>query len=66
MDGYYEDEGPQTEEEVEFYRWFHTQNQVTHECEGCGRKFSANACRGPLAYCDGCADKIEMGWDVGG
>lgn len=60
-----EHEGPQTEEDAEFYHWFYKEDQVEHECEGCSTKFSANACRGALAYCDNCADRIEQGFDVG-
>lgn len=45
-------------------RWWAMQPMTEHQCEGCGCTFKGQTVRGPLAYCDGCADKIEMGVDI--
>lgn len=46
------------------YEWNAPQNQVEHVCEACGVTFKANKLRGPLGFCDGCADKRERGEDL--
>ena len=40
-----------------FHEWHAPGNQTTHE------KFKAHYARGPLAYCDRCADIPEAGGD---
>ena len=52
-----------TSEEAEFNRSYYG-NLMEHVCEGCDAKFKAPAMRGPLAYCDSCADIIERGGEV--
>ena len=44
--------------------WWAAQPMTTHRCQGCGVDFQAQTARGSLGYCDGCADRIEMGVDV--
>ena len=61
----YEDEDPyayETEEE-QFNREYYG-NLAEHTCNACGCRFKAPAMRGPLGYCDNCADKRERGEDL--
>jgi len=51
------------EEEFEHY-WNNPANQVEYTCQACSRKFTGHEARGPLGYCDTCADRIERGEDL--
>ena len=57
----YEDYLDRLEDPEEYREWHHPKNQATHTCKGCRARFKANKARGPLAYCDRCADLIEQG-----
>ena len=49
----------------EFNAWWNDpKNQVEHTCQACERKFKGHESRGPLAFCETCADKIERGEDL--
>ena len=48
---------PDTEE----YAWWWSQPMTSHTCGDCGVTFEAQASRGPLGRCDGCADTYERG-----
>ena len=41
--------------------WHNPRSQAKHTCKGCQTTFHAHNSRGPLAYCDSCADAIESG-----
>lgn len=56
----YEDE-PLNDEEAFNRQYYASSNQREHKCQGCGGTFRAYYGRGPLAYCDMCADRIEAG-----
>ena len=47
----------------EYMEWW-SQPMMEHECQGCGLIFRAQASRGPLGYCDGCADRREQGMEL--
>lgn len=56
--GHYEIEDS---EDIEFYHRVQRES-VKKTCKGCGRTVRL---RPDYAYCDGCATKIEQGYDVG-
>lgn len=41
--------------------WNDPNQYVEYTCEGCGEKFRGHQARGPLGYCDSCADIRERG-----
>jgi hypothetical protein len=50
------------EEDLEYYRQTQAAS-VRKKCSGCGRTVKIKP---DYAYCNGCAEKIERGWDVSG
>ena len=60
----YDDDDYFDDEESFNRQWNDPKNHTQHTCKGCGATFGAHYSRGPLAYCDGCADRIEQGWDI--
>lgn len=56
--GQWDIEGP---EDLEFYRAIQ-QTNIQKKCAGCGRVVKIQP---HYAYCNGCAEKIERGQDLG-
>lgn len=63
MTSYYDDNygwyDIEDEEDVDFYHSVQSQS-VEKECRGCGRTVRIMP---QYAYCNGCADAKERGWD---
>ena len=64
MPGYYDDNfgwyDIESEEDIEFYHRMQEASVEKH-CEGCDQLVRIKP---EYAYCNSCADKIEMGYDI--